>query len=74
MIDSEFVSRVEYVEPKLTCGVWWAREVVPLTSIRFSWRSTLSELELNTHENLRSPEGLAMTSQVTRVRSLLATP
>jgi hypothetical protein len=58
----------------LTCGVWCARDLVPLTSTRFSCRSSLSELELNTHSNLRSTEGFAMTSHETRIRSRLATP
>ena len=42
--------------------------------MRFSCRSSLSELELKTHSNLRSVDGLEMTSQETRIFSRLATP
>ena len=58
----------------LTCGMWWASDVNPRTSIKFSCKSSLSELELKTHWNLRLLEGLAMTSQETRIFSRFATP
>ena len=57
-----------------TCGMWSATDRVPEVWMRFSWTSNLSEDELKTHSNFRFWEGFAMTSQLTWIRSLFATP
>ena len=58
----------------LTWGVCSATDLDPWLLIRFSWRSNLSEEELNTQLKYRLSEGLATTSQLTWIFSRLATP
>ena len=58
----------------LTWGVCSATDLDPWLLIRFSWRSNLSEEELNTQLKYRLSEGLATTSQLTWIFSRFATP